>query len=164
LRTYEAMFLLNPAVVPDWSAGEAEIRRILERAEASVLALVRWDERRLAYEIGGQKRGLYGLAYFQVDRERLDPLERDARLSEAVMRVLILKTEGLTPEKIEEIIAKASAAKHAPAEHPAPADAKGDEMDAAPSRTRAKRAKKMDSEEIPDLEAEVEAVSSEERN
>jgi len=107
-KTYEAMFLLNPTVVSDWSAGEAEIRRLLERAEARVLGLKRWDERKLAYEIDGHKRGLFGLVFFEANGDKIGDLERDARLSEAVLRLLVLRAEGLTQERIDKALAAAA--------------------------------------------------------
>ncbi|MFO0973122.1 MAG: 30S ribosomal protein S6 [Phycisphaerae bacterium] len=107
-KTYEAMFLMNPAVAPEWTAGEAEIRRILERAEAKVLGLKRWDERKLAYEIGGHKRGTYGLVFFEADGAKVLGIERDAVLSEAVLRLLVLRMDCPTPEKIEKMMTAAA--------------------------------------------------------
>lgn len=107
-HTYEAMFLLNPAVAPDWPAGEAEIRRLLDRAQAKLLGMKRWDDRKLAYEISGHKRGTYGLVYFDAEGDKIGPLERDAQLSEAILRVLVLRVEGMTPEKIEQALATAA--------------------------------------------------------
>lgn len=123
-KTYEAMFLMNPAVVSDWSAGEAEIRRILDRAEAKVLGLKRWDERKLAYELSGHKRGTYGLVFFEADGSKLTGIERDAQLSEAILRVLLLRVDRPTPEKIEQAM---SAAPARPYEHrPEPRGEMGD--------------------------------------
>ena len=39
--------------------AESEAKALLDRAEAEVVSLRKWDERRLAYAIKGQKRGLY---------------------------------------------------------------------------------------------------------
>lgn len=124
MNTYEAMFLLNPATVPEWTAGEAEIRRLLERAEAQIVALKRWDERKLAYEIGKQKRGVYGLVFFEAAGDKIAPLERDATLSEAVLRLLVVRADGMTPEKIEAVMAQAAPPKH------------GDRGDLGPPRDR----------------------------
>jgi small subunit ribosomal protein S6 len=110
--TYEAMFLLNPATVPDWADGEAEIRRLLDRAGAKILGIKRWDDRKLAYEIGGHKRGTYGLVFFEAEGDKIGPLERDAQLSESILRVLVLRAEGMTPELIEKALAAAAPPRH----------------------------------------------------
>ncbi|MCK6455979.1 MAG: 30S ribosomal protein S6 [Phycisphaerae bacterium] len=106
MNTYEAMFLMNPAVHPEWPAAEAEIRRVLERAEAKVLALQKWDERKLAYEIRGQKRGIYGLTYFEAAGDKIGGLERDAQLSEGILRLLVVRADGITAEQIEKVMSQ----------------------------------------------------------
>ncbi len=100
-RLYEAMFLVDSAV-PESSVedriGEdkinAIIKKILEKAGAEIVSMEKWDERRLAYEIGGKNRGTYILCYFHADGQKIRQIERDAQLSESIMRVLILGTEG----------------------------------------------------------------------
>lgn len=112
MPTYEAMFLMNPAVAPEWPAAEAEIRRLLDRGHAKVLAMKKWDDRKLAYEIEGHKRGTYGLVFFEADSQMVTPLERDAQLSEAVLRLLVLRHERITAEQIDKVMSAAAPPKH----------------------------------------------------
>lgn len=109
MKTYEAMFLLDPALASDFPAAEGEVRRILDRAEAEVLGLVKWDERKLAYPIRNHKRGLYILSYFKAESSRISDLERDVRLSETVIRALVLSKDGMTAEDIEKVLASTPA-------------------------------------------------------
>ena len=76
-------------------------RTILEKAEAEIDSIRKWDERRLAYDIKGKSRGTYILSYFRVDGEKIQGIERAVRLSEKIMRVLILSAERQRPEDIE---------------------------------------------------------------
>ncbi|HEY4330204.1 MAG TPA: 30S ribosomal protein S6, partial [Phycisphaerae bacterium] len=56
-RQYEALFLLNPSYATgSWETAKQEVEHILHRANAEIMHVRKWDERRLAYEIGGQKR------------------------------------------------------------------------------------------------------------
>ena len=55
---YEAMFLLSQAVAADLSSAIEHIKELIARANGEIIALRKWDERRLAYEIAGQKRGV----------------------------------------------------------------------------------------------------------
>jgi small subunit ribosomal protein S6 len=98
--TYEGMFLLD-AGNPDFQAASEPVRNILDRNEATTLAIKLWDERRLAYEIQGKRRGLYVLSYFASDPARIAEIERDCRLDERILRVLLLRRDGLTEEQIQ---------------------------------------------------------------
>ena len=101
LRQYEAMFLFDPTFGSTFENCEQEIRRLLERAEAQILFCRKWDERRLAYKVNGRKRGVYVLVYFQSCPTKIRPLEHDARLSEHLLRLLVLRADGLTREDME---------------------------------------------------------------
>jgi small subunit ribosomal protein S6 len=101
-RLYEGMFLVDSAeAAADWDGVEANIKNVLDRAEAEIVSLRKWEERRLAYEIGGKSKGTYILCYFRADGKRIRDIERDVQLSERVMRVLILCAEHMTQEDIE---------------------------------------------------------------
>lgn len=103
MRRYEGMFLFDSGAVSEWGAAQQEINRLFERIGARPLVTVKYDERKLAYEIKRRKRGLYALSYFEADPQRIGDLERDARLSETVLRVLVLSAPGLTDERINEL-------------------------------------------------------------
>jgi len=99
VKRYEAMFLFDTATTRDWAAIEQEVRRLLERIGANLLVCVKYDERKLAYEIRRRKRGTYVLTYFDAPPEKLQELERDTQLSELVLRLLVLRTE-ISEEKL----------------------------------------------------------------
>ncbi len=98
-NTYEGMFLLDPAGNDFESAGEA-VRNILDRSEAEILALKPWEERRLAYEILGKRKGLYILTYFKADPTRIVEIEHDCQLNEKILRLLVLHCENLSETEI----------------------------------------------------------------
>jgi small subunit ribosomal protein S6 len=105
VKTYEGMFVMDPSLAPNWSSAEAEINRILQRADAKVLGMKNWSERKLAYSIGQHKRGLYVLTYFQTTPDKIAGLERDVQLSEQMVRILVLRRDEMTPELIEKALA-----------------------------------------------------------
>jgi len=101
-KLYEGMFLVDSAeAAANWDAVITLIKNILEKAEADIISIRKWDERRLAYEIKGKSRGMYILCYFKVDGKRIRDIERDVQLSERITRVLILSAEHMTQEDIE---------------------------------------------------------------
>jgi len=100
-KLYEAMFLIDSAAAAsDWDGAIGAIETILKRAEAEVISMKKWDERRLAYSIKKKHRGTYILCYFKADGQKISAIERDAQLSERVMRVLILSAEAMSQEDI----------------------------------------------------------------
>jgi small subunit ribosomal protein S6 len=100
------MFLVDSALATaDWDGTLAMIDNILKRADAEVVAIRKWGERKLAYDIERKQRGTYILAYFKVDGRRISGIEKDVQLSEKVMRCLVLTTEKRPPELIEQDIA-----------------------------------------------------------
>jgi small subunit ribosomal protein S6 len=122
LRKYEGMFLFDPVALSDWEAVQAEVNRMLERAGARVIACGKWDERRLAFEIRGRKRGIYALTYFEAEASRIGEIERDVRLSESALRCLIVRVDHMTEDQMKESASK-------PASHAAPDDERGDRGD-----------------------------------
>jgi small subunit ribosomal protein S6 len=106
LRKYEGMFLFDPVVVSDWEGIQAELNRLLERADARMIASTKWDERRLAYEVRGRKRGIYALTYFEAEPARIADIERDVQLSESALRCLILRVDHLTEDEMKEAASK----------------------------------------------------------
>jgi len=116
VNQYEAMFLFDPTFGNNLEDCEAEIRRLMDRAEAEILFCKKWDERRLAYRIKGRKRGVYILVYFYAPTSSITPMERDAQLSENILRLLVLRAEGVTSEMMERAVTKTEQQDDAPRE------------------------------------------------
>jgi ribosomal protein S6 len=96
------MFLVDSALAAqDYQMILDEIQRVLDRAGADVVSQKKWDERRLCYEIDKKSRGTYILTYFNCDTSKIGGIERDVQLSELLTRVLILRTDNMTPEDLE---------------------------------------------------------------
>jgi len=94
LRKYEAMIILDSAKAgTDWDGVIGRVRELMEREGAEIESLEKWDERRLAYEVKGQRRGTYVLACFSAPAESITVIRRGFELSEDVLRALILRPE-----------------------------------------------------------------------
>ena len=101
-RLYEALLLLNQqAVATDFAGCVEHVREVFRRADAEVEVLRKWEERKLAYEIEGQKRGTFLLAYLRVDGAQIANIERDFSLSEQVLRVLIIRGDHIGDVELE---------------------------------------------------------------
>lgn len=107
-QLYEAMFLMDQsAMATDFQGGLDHVRQILERGEAEILSLRKWDERRLAYEIEGQKRGTYLLVLFRANPKQIANFERDVNLSEMILRAMFLRADHMGEVEIEQEINEA---------------------------------------------------------
>jgi len=101
-KLYEGMFLVDSAkAASDWDGLNAAIKKILDRANAEIVSIRKWDDRRLAYDIKGVSRGTYLLCYFRADGRQIQSIEKAVQLSENIIRVLILSTDQMTQEDIE---------------------------------------------------------------
>lgn len=91
VRTYEGMFMLDPTkATTEWDNLKKQITDMVVRREGVVIHSKKWGERKLAYEIKGNKRAAYLLMYFEMPTENVNILRRDLQLSEIVMRTLII--------------------------------------------------------------------------
>lgn len=111
---YECMFLLDTnKVAGDVPGAAKQLHAVLEKHGAEILASRPWDERRLAYPIrrahAVHKKGLYYLTYFRAEGKALTPIDADVRLSELVLRSLVIRIDP----KLVDIMLKLAQDEHA---------------------------------------------------
>ena len=93
-NVYEGMFILDPAkYARDPAATSQQISDMVVQNGGTVLASRLWDERKLAYPINGQKKGIYWLTYFKMPGGGITPLERQCDINDDIIRKLILKVD-----------------------------------------------------------------------
>lgn len=98
-RLYEGMFLIDSNLAAkDWTSLETHVLDILKKNSAELLYSEKWPDRRLAYDVRGAKRGTYFLTYFNASPLSIGEIERDAQLSERILRLLIVQERGLDRE------------------------------------------------------------------
>ncbi|MBG85200.1 MAG: 30S ribosomal protein S6 [Phycisphaerae bacterium] len=100
-RMYEGMFLFPQNTISDLQSATDHVMALLKRADAEVVSFKKWDDRRLAYEIKGNKRGVYFLTFFRCEPSRVADLERSCNLSEQLLRSLVIRADHLNTEDIE---------------------------------------------------------------
>jgi len=101
---YEAMFLLPPAAAMDTDGtGLRLCRSFIERHGGQVIVIKRWDERKLYYEVNGQKRGTYVIAYFRAPGAAVAQIERDVKLTDEILRVMVTKADHLNEQEMNAV-------------------------------------------------------------
>jgi small subunit ribosomal protein S6 len=86
---YETTFILDPGL--DENQVNQEVDRVVEGIKGmggEVLEVQRWGKRRLAYEIGRRRDGIYTLLLYQGPGTVVKELERRFQLNESVLRSL----------------------------------------------------------------------------
>jgi small subunit ribosomal protein S6 len=96
LREYELMVVLDPNL--DDAAIEAlntRIQNMVTQRGGSLENVDNWGRRRLAYPIGRYRDGVYILSRFQLPPNAAAEIERALKLTESVIRHLLVRAEGL---------------------------------------------------------------------
>ncbi len=101
VKCYEGLFLFPQTAASDLQSAVDHLKDILARAEVKIISLCKWDERRLAFEIKRNRRGLFFLVYFEAAPSAIAHIERDCNLSEQVLRSMVIRAEHLTREQME---------------------------------------------------------------
>ena len=99
MRHYEVVFIVHPdqseqvpAMIERYSAQITTGGGAIHRVED-------WGRRQLAYPIQKAKRGMYFLVYFQAEPDAIAQIRHTVRLSEQILRVLVLRAEQVVPPK-----------------------------------------------------------------
>ncbi len=101
-KLYEGMFLMTQgSVTAGVDSAMDIIRGMLERADAEIIHLYRWEERKLAYPIAGQKRGTFFLTHFNAPPQAIAAVERECNLSEDVLRVMMTRADYMGETEME---------------------------------------------------------------
>ena len=94
MAVYEGMFILDPGRYGRDPGGVTQqVADLITQHGGTLLAARLWDERKLAYPIKGQKKGVYWLTYFKMPGDGLTPLERQCEISEDILRKLVLRVD-----------------------------------------------------------------------
>jgi small subunit ribosomal protein S6 len=92
LQDYELVFILNPDMAEE--ALESRINSISQfvtNREGVISDIQKWGKKKLAYPIKHYLEGNYVLAKFQIKPARAKELEANLRISEEVIRHLLIK-------------------------------------------------------------------------
>jgi small subunit ribosomal protein S6 len=98
LRDYELMVVLDPNL--DEAAIEAlttRIQTMVTQRGGVIDSVVPWGRQRLAYPIGRYRDGIYILIKFKLPPNAAGEIERALKLTESIIRHLVVRTEEPAP-------------------------------------------------------------------
>ena len=96
MRDYEVLYIVRPDLEEDKVQDIVKrVNSLISRTGGSSEQTSLWGKRKLAYEVKHQKEGSYVLQDFQIDPGRVPELESALKITEEVLRHLIVRK----PEK-----------------------------------------------------------------
>jgi small subunit ribosomal protein S6 len=102
-RQYEAMFLFGTAASANLEGTLDRVRKLVESHGGDIILLKKFDERRLAYEVKKQKRGLYVICYYHAEPTANAAITREVNLSDDVLRLMIISADHLNQDEMEAV-------------------------------------------------------------
>ena len=104
-----------------------------------------WGARGFAYKINGEKWGYYFVCQFEIDGKNIAKLERELNIDTKIVRFLVTSVDnGISPEKYEDIQARAKAANVKTEEPTTPAEPKESSTKVTPEKEVSKTEPKKD--------------------
>jgi len=108
-RRYETVYIFDSAL--EDSAVNEKLEKfhalLTKEGKGSITNVAHWGKRTLAYAVKAKDTGYYVVAQFEAAAELLPEYERVVKLDEAVLRFLVVVSEGLPakPEAAPAVIA-----------------------------------------------------------
>jgi small subunit ribosomal protein S6 len=94
MHQYELMVILDPEIDERTVAPSLDkFLGVIRNDGGSIENVDIWGRRRLAYEINKKNEGIYAVVNFTATSAATQELDRQLKLSEAVMRTKVLRTE-----------------------------------------------------------------------
>ncbi|RLP68589.1 30S ribosomal protein S6 [Mycetocola reblochoni] len=91
---YELMVILDPEIDERTVAPSLDkFLNVIRNDGGTIDNVDIWGRRRLAYEINKKSEGIYAVVDFTATSEATNELDRQLKLSEAVMRTKVLRAE-----------------------------------------------------------------------
>ena len=95
MRKYETIFILDPSFDEETVKANIEkFKGVIENGGGTVENVDFWGKRKLAYEIAKVNEGFYTLVNFTAGAELPRELDRIFRITDGVMRHIIVKEEA----------------------------------------------------------------------
>ncbi|RLC71680.1 MAG: 30S ribosomal protein S6 [Chloroflexi bacterium] len=97
MREYELVAIISPEITEDELPQAMEkLGQLIERQGGKVLSLEQWGRRKFAYPIKHYGEGNYVVTRFELEPEKAAELESNLKLSEEILRHLLVKVDNRT--------------------------------------------------------------------
>lgn len=115
MRKYEIAVVLHPDLEIDLESTLEKVEAILTKNGGKITKKDNWGKRKLAYKIKKQDWGIYVFYQVDTDPEQVAKINQTLRITEEVMRYLVVSLENVRylkqPAKVTKKVVKAKATK-----------------------------------------------------
>jgi small subunit ribosomal protein S6 len=95
MRDYELVFIIKPTLEGDDVTGVVDwVKEMVNTVSGEVASVDVWGRKNLAYPINNYREGTYVLLQTKMPPASLVELERELKLSEDIIRYLLVKVES----------------------------------------------------------------------
>jgi small subunit ribosomal protein S6 len=94
MNSYEVMFIVDPDMGEENVTATVEKFKNMIEQKATLDSFAEWGKRRLAYLINDKSEGYYVLATMTAEPAFPAELERVFKITDGIMRYLVLRKEG----------------------------------------------------------------------
>lgn len=95
MRDYELAFIVRPNIDEQGvTAVVDKVSQFVKSGSGEVTSIDVWGRRTLAYPIKNHREGIYVLFQAKISPSAITELERNLKLSEEIIRYLLVKTEN----------------------------------------------------------------------
>jgi small subunit ribosomal protein S6 len=110
MRKYELVYIVSPDATEEQVADlHAQIEAIIQRMGVGAIEKTEnWGRRRLAYEIGRHKEGIYVLETINGNGELMKEIDRRIKVTDLIIRHLVVRVD-----ETEGVVARTQAARTA---------------------------------------------------
>lgn len=89
LNSHELLVIFRPRLLR--REAESLVRRRVEEVGGKVEETDYWGERKLAYEIDHEERGIYALFFVELPREAVVTLKQNLHMEQKIMRIIMVR-------------------------------------------------------------------------
>ena len=101
MNHYELMVIYSPNLTEDEQRQQfQQVEELLKHENARINLVDHWGKRKLAYLVKKQRQGIYDWFYFELDPSRIAEIDRKLKMSEVILRFMIIKMEKLQVQNL----------------------------------------------------------------
>lgn len=93
LNSYETIFIIDSTLAEEEATALKDKFIAIIEENGELESVDEWGKRRLAYEINDRTEGIYYLVNFKADSEFPKELDRRYRISEGILRSIIIRKD-----------------------------------------------------------------------
>ncbi len=115
MKKYEIVYIIHPDLEGSTAKITEKVKKDVEGRKGKILSEESWGKKKLAYEIKHNTYGIYEYMVVEIDPAAINEVERLLRISEEIMRQMIVLVEEGREVKAETTKKKTTMKKESPA-------------------------------------------------